>query len=151
MPKLSYFRNPKCAAKDFQALAKGKAFPKTTVIITFRDEPRSTLLRTVASVFERTPAEFIQEIILVDDNNDDATVGKELEVLEKVKVMRNDKREGLIRSRIKATKAAQGEVLVFLDSHCEVITNLIILISDHLLDKVILLVDRVGEGNPQFT
>ena len=101
-------------------MAKGKAFPKTTIIITFRDEPRSTLLRTIVSVFEKTPIELIEEIILVDDNNVDKTVGEELKVLKKVQVIRNDKREGLIRSRIKATKAAKGEVLVFLDSHCEV-------------------------------
>ena len=56
----------------------------------------------------------------MDDNNDDISVGQELNVLKKVKVLRNDKREGLIRSRIKATKVAKGEVLVFLDSHCEV-------------------------------
>ena len=37
-----------------------------------------------------------------------------------VKVICNDNREGLIRSQIKATNAAKGEVLVFLDSHCEV-------------------------------
>ena len=116
----SRFRNPKCGEKDFEALAKGKPFPKTTVIITFRDEPRSTLLRTIVSVFQRTPAEIIQEIILVDDNNDDISIGQELNNLKKVKVLRNEKREGLIRSRIKATKAAKGEVLVFLDSHCEV-------------------------------
>ena len=113
-------RNPKCAEKDFKTLAKGQPFPKTTIIITFRDEPRSTLLRTIVSVFEKTPEELIEEIILVDDNNVDKTVGEELKNLKKVQVIRNDKREGLIRSRIKATKAAKGEVLVFLDSHCEV-------------------------------
>ncbi len=71
-------------------------------------------------MFERTPASLLREIILVDDHNDDAAVGEALAVLDKVRVLRNDKREGLIRSRIKATEAAVGEALVFLDSHCEV-------------------------------
>ncbi|TRY81184.1 hypothetical protein TCAL_14497 [Tigriopus californicus] len=71
------------------------------------------------SVIEQSPADLLEEIILIDDNNDDSTVGSELSAIAKVRVLRNDKREGLIRSRIIGTKAATGEVLVFLDSHCE--------------------------------
>ena len=56
----------------------------SSVIITFRTEPRSTLLRTVVSVLERTPPSLLREIILVDDNNEDESVGQELAKIEKV-------------------------------------------------------------------
>ena len=86
----------------------------------FRNEPRSTLLRTIVSVLERSPQDALQEIVLVDDNNEDEEVGIVLAKLEKVRLVRNKEREGLIRSRVLAAKIVQSDVLVFLDSHCEV-------------------------------
>ena len=41
----------------------------------------------------------------------------------KVRVVRNQERSGLIRSRARGAKDALGEVVVFLDAHCEVNLN----------------------------
>lgn len=41
----------------------------------------------------------------------------------KVKVVRNKDREGLIRTRTNGAVAAKGEVVIFLDAHCEVNIN----------------------------
>lgn len=40
-----------------------------------------------------------------------------------IKVIKLDKRSGLIKARIVGAQAALGDVLVFLDSHCEAYHN----------------------------
>ncbi|XP_022094288.1 polypeptide N-acetylgalactosaminyltransferase 16-like isoform X1 [Acanthaster planci] len=108
-------RNFRCQNIDYGV----ENLPPTSVIITFHNEARSTLLRTVASVLNRSPSHLIQEIILVDDFSDNPEDAQILSQIPKVKVLRNDRREGLIRSRVRGADAASASILTFLDSHCE--------------------------------
>lgn len=98
--------------------------PSASIIICFHNEAWSTLLRTVHSVLNRTAENLVHEIILVDDQSSLEELKDELEnyveKLPKVKLLRTVQREGLIRGRTLGAKSATGEVLVFLDSHCEV-------------------------------
>ena len=75
---------PDFRAQQCEQVKYDSHLAESTVIITFRTEPRSTLLRTVVSVLTRTPPQILREIILVDDNNEDESVGKELATIEKV-------------------------------------------------------------------
>ena len=73
-------RDLACANVEYDV----SSLASSSVIITFRTEPRSTLLRTIVSVLERTPPSLLKEIILVDDNNEDESVGLELSKIDKV-------------------------------------------------------------------
>uniref|UniRef100_A0A8D0L9A0 Polypeptide N-acetylgalactosaminyltransferase n=1 Tax=Sphenodon punctatus TaxID=8508 RepID=A0A8D0L9A0_SPHPU len=97
--------------------------PKTSVIIVFYNEAWSTLLRTVHSVLETSPDILLEEVILVDDYSEKAHLKENLEnyvaSLRKVRLIRANKREGLVRARLLGASTAKGDVLTFLDCHCE--------------------------------
>ncbi|XP_065811016.1 N-acetylgalactosaminyltransferase 7 isoform X2 [Labrus bergylta] len=101
----------------------------SSVVIVFHNEGWSTLMRTVHSVIKRTPRIYLAEIVLIDDFSNKAHLKERLEEYLKqwnglVKLFRNEKREGLIQARsIGAKKATKGEVLIYLDAHCEVGVN----------------------------
>ncbi|XP_048046479.1 polypeptide N-acetylgalactosaminyltransferase 16 [Megalobrama amblycephala] len=111
-------RHYRCASMTFEP-----DLPPTSIIITFHNEARSTLLRTIKSVLTRSPPHLIQEIILVDDFSSDPEDCRLLSQIPKVRCLRNERREGLIRSRVRGASAASASILTFLDSHCEVNTD----------------------------
>ncbi|XP_036617750.1 polypeptide N-acetylgalactosaminyltransferase 11 isoform X2 [Trichosurus vulpecula] len=114
-------RNAECKEKSYPT-----DLPAASIVICFYNEAFSALLRTVHSVIDRTPTHLLHEIILVDDNSEFDDLKGELDeyvqkyLPGKIQVVRNEKREGLIRGRMIGAAHATGEVLVFLDSHCEV-------------------------------
>merc|ERR550519_1538119 len=101
--------------------------PPTAIIIIFHNEAWSTLIRTIYSVYNRSPEHLVQEIILVDDASTlkhlGARLDTEVERMDKVKLIRMPERGGLMRARMAGIEAATAEVLTFLDSHIEATTG----------------------------
>lgn len=98
--------------------------PTASVILVFHNEGFSTLVRTVHSVINTSPPHMLKEVVMVDDFSDKENLKGELEEYlkqfkDKVKLYRNKEREGLIRTRTKGAEYSTGDVIVFLDAHCE--------------------------------
>ncbi|XP_017083080.1 putative polypeptide N-acetylgalactosaminyltransferase 13 [Drosophila eugracilis] len=101
-----------------------------SVVISFHNEARSMLLRTIVSLLIRTPEDYLHELIILDDGSEDVTL---LDDLKRwmgsvfwardhlgLILRRNPRRMGLIWSRNRGASLASGYYVLFLDSHCEV-------------------------------
>ncbi|CAI9551547.1 unnamed protein product, partial [Staurois parvus] len=97
--------------------------PTTSVIICFHNEAWSTLLRTVHSILDNSPRRMLKEIILVDDlsfqGHLKSALSEYISRIGGVKLIRSNKRLGVIGGRMLGAARATAEVLVFMDPHCE--------------------------------
>ncbi|XP_059168210.1 probable N-acetylgalactosaminyltransferase 9 isoform X1 [Physella acuta] len=118
-------RDSRCRSIEYP-----KKLPKASVVIIFHNEAWSPLLRTAHSVVNRSPPDYLHEVVLLDDFSDKDFLKEKLEnyIADTwpdgvVRLVRTTERSGLIRAKIAGAKAATGDVLIFLDSHCEVNTG----------------------------
>nr|XP_045012843.1 polypeptide N-acetylgalactosaminyltransferase 9 isoform X2 [Jaculus jaculus] len=116
---------PDYRPKRCKQLTYSEDLPQVSVVFIFVNEALSVILRSVHSVVNHTPSQLLKEVILVDDNSDnvelkfnlDQYVHKRYPGL--VKVVRNSRREGLIRARLQGWKVATAPVVGFFDAHVE--------------------------------
>ncbi|KAK6472604.1 polypeptide N-acetylgalactosaminyltransferase 18 [Huso huso] len=102
--------------------------PQVSIVFIFVNEALSVILRSIHSAIERTPAHLLKEIVLVDDNSNDEDLKEKLsDSVEEmngrqpgfIKMVRHNKQEGLIRSRVSGWRAATAPVVALFDAHVE--------------------------------
>ncbi|CDF39182.1 Glycosyltransferase, family GT27 [Chondrus crispus] len=104
--------------------------PNASIVATVQNEQDGMLTLTIHSILARTPPSLLKEIIIVDDNGLGEVRGPvnetELEELKKldprITILTNERREGVARCRMRGARAATGDVLVFIDSHIEMLS-----------------------------
>ncbi|XP_050093526.1 putative polypeptide N-acetylgalactosaminyltransferase 9 [Anopheles aquasalis] len=100
-----------------------ETLPQTSIVIVFHNEAWSALLRTVHSVLDHSPAELVDEVVLVDDCSYLPHLKAQLEEyfrpFAKIRIIRASTRLGLINARILGAKNTSAPLLTFLDAHVE--------------------------------
>ncbi|VDK69892.1 unnamed protein product [Litomosoides sigmodontis] len=135
-----------------------------SIVIVYHNEALSVLVRMLNSIFDHTPHELLKEIILYDDCSDhDALLinhvisyGNHVQwPMKKIAMRRSDERLGLIKAKVYASRVACGDVLVFLDSHCEVtplwIEPLLLPIQEDSTRAVLPVVDLISAKTFEFS
>ncbi|XP_047461290.1 polypeptide N-acetylgalactosaminyltransferase 15-like [Mugil cephalus] len=116
--KLPETRHPECFGEQYS-----ESLPSASVVICFHDEAWSTLLRTVHSVLDTAPGQHLREVLLVDDLSQyghlKTVLSEYVSHLDGVRLIRSTRRLGIGGCRTLGAARAVGEVLVFMDSHCE--------------------------------
>ncbi|XP_038156166.1 polypeptide N-acetylgalactosaminyltransferase 15-like [Cyprinodon tularosa] len=115
---LPEMRHPECLGEQYS-----ESLPKASVVICIHDDSWAALLRTVHSVLETTPRAYLQEVLVVDDQilqgHPKTVLSEYVSHLDGVRLIRSTRHLGVCRCRTEGATHAVGEVLVFMDSHCE--------------------------------
>ncbi|XP_041929779.1 polypeptide N-acetylgalactosaminyltransferase 18 [Alosa sapidissima] len=102
--------------------------PQVSIVFIFVNEALSVILRSIHSAIHTTPTHLLKEIILVDDNssNEELKLRLDEHVSELnsrrpglLKLVRHQRQEGLIRSRVSGWRAASAPVVALFDAHVE--------------------------------
>jgi polypeptide N-acetylgalactosaminyltransferase len=124
--KVSLWRSlPDVRPSECRSIKYPDDLPTASVVIIFKNERWSPILRTVYSVINRSPRNLLKEVILVDDQSDIEEVKDKLDNYcqenfgDIVKVLHSPNRLGLIAAKNYGGRVATGDVVVFLDAHCE--------------------------------
>ncbi|XP_060104710.1 polypeptide N-acetylgalactosaminyltransferase 15 [Heteronotia binoei] len=135
-------RHPLCLKQE-----SSPNLPRASVIICFHNEAWSTLLRTVHSILDTAPRAFLKEIILVDDLSTQghlkSSLSEHISKLAGVKLIRSNKRLGVVQGRMLGAARATGDVVVFMDSHCECLRGWLEPLLDRLASDRSLIVSPV--------
>ncbi|KAF2898898.1 hypothetical protein ILUMI_07277 [Ignelater luminosus] len=162
--KLSFHREiPDTRNNLCKDVVYSKDLPAASIIICFYNEHLPTLLRTIHSILDRTPSEYLEEIILIDDYSDlhdlhsnlTKYINENKEVKRRVTLLKTERREGLIRARMFGARKATGEALIFLDSHIEVnvgwIQPLLARIKENRTNVAIPVIDIINADTFTYT
>ncbi|XP_050933747.1 probable polypeptide N-acetylgalactosaminyltransferase 8 [Lates calcarifer] len=117
-------RPPRCADKKYP-----EDLPTVSVVLIYLDEALSVIKRAIRSIIDKTPAQLLKEIILVDDHSSNEDLMEKLDeyitlIHEErpglVKKVRHSQQLGLTQARLSGWKAAVADVVAILDAHIEV-------------------------------
>nr|AAQ95176.2 UDP-N-acetyl-D-galactosamine:polypeptide N-acetylgalactosaminyltransferase T4 [Cryptosporidium parvum] len=139
----------------FEVISSNRNFDGISLIIPIRDEDEF-ISKTISFTLGLNNKNLLKEIIVVDDCSKREVsdlLNKELpsSYLKYIKVIRLDKCEGLIRSRILGADASKSSVIVFMDGHCRPKENWIEPLINRLKEKPKAIVCPMIEDIDRYT
>ncbi|KAL7011873.1 hypothetical protein ACKWTF_014501 [Chironomus riparius] len=113
--------------------------PKASVVIPIHDDDWSLLLRTIHSIIRYSNMSLIEEILISDDYSTREHLKQQLDdyvkKLPKVRIIRSERRLGIVANRVLGARNAVGPVIIFVDSHVECTPGWLEPILDQLRDN----------------
>jgi len=96
------------------------ALPRASLVIPYLNETWFHIEKTVLSMLAHTPLDLVDEFLFIDDGNSPEWQHHEkLRALHpKIRVHRNEVRQGLIRSKVIGAGMVKSPVLIFMEPHC---------------------------------